>query len=67
MADEVIVDPASNTVTLLGNATIGNPDGTAHDDKLFLHRDSTSVKIESTGRSMISINGFKKNQMPDKN
>jgi lipopolysaccharide transport protein LptA len=66
MADEVIVDPASGTVTLLGNATIVNPDGTAHGDKLFLNRDSNLVKVESAGRSVVSINDFKKNQMPDK-
>jgi len=60
MADEVIVDPVNDMVTLLGSATTVNPDGAVYSDKLFFNHDSNSVKIEFASKSVVSIDGLKK-------
>ncbi|MDR0680210.1 MAG: hypothetical protein LBF42_04265 [Puniceicoccales bacterium] len=67
VANEVIFDSASDTITLLGNARIITPEGTARGDKLYLTRSSNLVKVESAGRSTISIDDFEKLKNPIKN
>ncbi|MDR0595660.1 MAG: hypothetical protein LBF94_03155 [Puniceicoccales bacterium] len=66
VANEVIFDSASDRITLLGNARITTPDGTARGDKLYLNRSSNLVKVESASRSTISIDDLEKLKNPIK-
>jgi lipopolysaccharide export system protein LptA len=61
-ADELAIDPVRGTITLLGNATVADGNGTACSDRLILYRDSGSIRVESAGRPTISMDSFKKNQ-----
>lgn len=54
-ADEIIIYPKKGIMTLFGNAIITDIDGTAHGDKLILDKNLRSLKVESKGRSSISI------------
>ncbi len=54
-ADEIIVVPKEEIMYLVGNAEITNKDGCVCGDRLFLDRNSKSLKINSKGRSMLSI------------
>jgi lipopolysaccharide transport protein LptA len=67
VANEVTFDSTSDTITLLENARITTPDGTARGDKLYLNRSSNLVKVESSSRSTISIDDLEKLKNPIKN
>ncbi|MDE6432528.1 MAG: LptA/OstA family protein [Opitutales bacterium] len=54
-ANEAIVLPKDEVMCLLGEAEITDEDGTAKGDKLYLDKNTRSIKAESRGRSVVLI------------
>lgn len=54
-ADEIVVVPDAQVMYLIGRAEITDVDGTVRGDKLVLDKNSRSIKVESDGRSTVSI------------
>lgn len=54
-ANEIVVLPKEEVMYLIGHAEITDKDGTVRGDRLLLDKNSRSVKINSKGRSVVSI------------
>jgi lipopolysaccharide export system protein LptA len=55
-ADEILLNATNETAILLGNATVTDSSGMVRGDRLFLNRESSTAKVESSGRSVVLIN-----------